>query len=118
MKRFVLCLAAGVLLALAGRADKAEAGCWAARFAAITPWHAGYYHTAWGTPVALVVPPHVKMHREMGWGVCQTSMLPIYHQYGRSYPGQYDFSDVQLLPTPRWPSHTDQFGVYYVRGPW
>jgi hypothetical protein len=24
----------------------------------------------------------------------------------------------EIHPTPYWPSHTDQFGVYPVRGPW
>ena len=125
MRKFVLCLIAGVFLTLAGQADKAEASKrwianrWAARFAAVTPWHANYYHTAWGAPVPLVVPPTATMHREMGWGVAQSEMLPLYQQYTRSYPGEYVIGgDGQLMPTPRWPSHTTQFGVYYVRGPW
>jgi len=124
MRKLILCLIAGAFLALAGRAESAEAsrrwlgGRWAARFAAITPWHAGYYHTAWGEPVALVVPPTSRMHREMGWGVAQSEMVPIYHQFTRDYPGEYEMGGSQLSPTPRWPSHTHQFGVYYVRGPW
>ena len=51
-------------------------------------------------------------------GVTQTEMMPIYHQFRRPYPGDGAGMGVGFLSTPRWPSHTDQFGVYYVRGPW
>lgn len=96
----------------------------AAQRAATQSWHAGYYHTAWGASVALVVPPTARMHTRMGWGVSQTRMSPIYHQFERPYPGGMTADGgampgvTPLRPTPRWPSHTDQFGVYYVRGPW
>ena len=98
---------------------------WIASQRAMTQsWHAGYSHTAWGAPVALVVPPTARMQTRMGWGVSQTTMLPIYHQFERPYPGAMGAEGgampggMPLNPTPRWPSHTDQFGVYYVRGPW
>ena len=45
-------------------------------------------------------------------------MTPIYHQFRRSYPGPFAGGGQGFYPTPTWPSHTDQFGVYYVRGPW
>lgn len=96
----------------------------AAQRAATQSWHAGYYHTAWGAPVALVVPPTARMQTRMGWGVSQTRMSPIYHQFERPYPGAMTAQGgampgvMPLRPTPRWPSHTDQFGVYNVRGPW
>lgn len=97
----------------------------AANRAATQSWHAGYYHTAWGAPVALVVPPTARMHTRWGWGVSQTTMSPLYPQFERPYPGPFGpneamagMSGTPLLPTPRWPSHTDQFGVYPVRGPW
>lgn len=92
----------------------------AAQRAARSSWHAGYYHTAWGVPVALMVSPHVRMHTRLSWGVNQSTMHPLYHQYERPYPGPAATGGVvePLRPTPRWPSHTDQFGVYYVRGPW
>ncbi len=86
-------------------------------------WHAPYAHTAWGWPVALVVPPTAHMQTAYGWGVGATQMTPIYHQFGPSAgnplglqgpPGFYG----PVLPTPYWPSHTDQFGVYYVRAPY
>ena len=91
--------------------------------AAARSWHAGYYHTQYGAPVALVVPPTARMQTRMGWGVSQTTMSPIYHQFERPYPGPVAGAGAgggayPLLATPRWPSHTDQFGVYYVRGPW
>jgi len=103
--------------------DPYARGDWrAAQEAAMRSWHAGYYHTAWGQPVALMVPPQVRMQTRWGWGVSQSTMSPIYHQYERPYPGPaYGAGETGgggLLPTPRWPSHTDQFGVYYVRGPW
>ncbi|TVS13090.1 MAG: hypothetical protein EA424_21890 [Planctomycetaceae bacterium] len=86
-------------------------------------WHAGYYHTETGAPLALMVPPTVRSQTRWSWGVAQSSVSPLYHQFKRPYPGPamghaYGDSSGSLLPTPRWPSHTDQFGVYYIRGPW
>jgi hypothetical protein len=91
--------------------------------ASIRSWHAGYYNTQYGAPLALVVPPTVRAHTRYGWGVAQSSVHPLYHQFKRPYPGpvagaEYGGEGLPLRPTPRWPSHTDQFGVYYVRGPW
>ena len=102
-----------------GRADYI-----AQRRAATQSWHAGYSHTQYGAPVALMVPPTARMQTRWGWGVSQSTMSPIYQQFERPYPGQAGSGQPDsgtgggLLPTPRWPSHTDQFGVYYVRGPW
>ncbi len=92
--------------------------------ASVRSWHAGYYHTQYGAPLALMVPPTARMQTRWGWGVSQSTMSPIYHQFERPYPGPVGSgmpgsgTGSGLLPTPRWPSHTDQFGVYYVRGPW
>jgi hypothetical protein len=99
---------------------------WIASQRAMTQsWHGGYSHTGWGAPVALIVPPTARMQTRMGWGVSQTMMSPIYHQFERPYPSAPSAGgmampgpSLPLQPTPRWPSHTDQFGVYYVRGPW
>jgi hypothetical protein len=98
-------------------------GDWrAAQAAARQSWHAGYYHTGWGVPVALMVPPTARMQTRWSWGVAQATTVPIYHQFERPYPTAVVAGEgvpgVASLPTPRWPSHTDQFGVYYVRGPW
>ncbi len=83
------------------------------------PWHCGYYYTQWGSPVALVVPPTAEKQYSMGWGVGNTRLTRIYHQYGRPYPGPYAGNPGQRFSaTPYWPSDTSQFGVYYVRGPW
>jgi hypothetical protein len=82
------------------------------------PWHGWYYHTEYGEPIALVVPPEAAFQTHWGWGVGQTTITPIYHQFARPYPGAAVGDGVRFLPTPRWPSHTDQFGVYYIRGPW
>ncbi len=79
-------------------------------------WHGNYYHTSWGVPVSLVVPPTAELHTEYGWGVTNTRIVPIYHQFGRNFPGT-GYS-AGFAPTPLWPNDTTQFGVYYVRGPW
>ncbi|HWA97825.1 MAG TPA: hypothetical protein VG713_05010 [Pirellulales bacterium] len=81
------------------------------------PWHYGYYDPAWGQPHALVVPPNSSSQTKYSWGVTGTSVTPIYHQFRRPYPGAW-FGGPGILPAPPQPSHTDQFGVYYVRGPW
>ncbi len=98
-----------------GRADR-----WAARHARGMSWHSQYYHTATGMPVALVVPPTAHMQTSWGWGVAQNTMTPIYHQFRRSYPGDDSGAGggAELMPTPNAPSHTDQFGVDYIRGPY
>ncbi len=103
--------------------DPAMQADWiAAQRAATMSWHGGYYHTQYGAPLALVVPPTARAHTRWSWGVAQSTMMPLYHQFERPYPGPVGSGGYGgaggLLPTPRWPSHTDQFGVYYVRGPW
>ncbi|QDU95036.1 hypothetical protein [Lignipirellula cremea] len=84
------------------------------------PWHGHYYHTDYGRPLALVVPPTASMQTKWSWGVGNTTSTPIYHQFSRQYPGGGPFipQGAGFMPTPQWPSHTDQFGVYYMRGPW
>ncbi len=81
-------------------------------------WHGDYYHVAWGRPMALVVPPTAGMSTDWHWGVSGTRITPSYHQFARPWPGGYYSSGPGFQPTPRWPSDTNQFGVYYVRGPW
>jgi hypothetical protein len=104
--------------------DPASKSDWIAQQRAATmSWHAGYYHTEYGAPLALVVPPQSAAHTRWSWGVAQSTMMPLYHQFERPYPGPVGGSEFggaggAVLPTPRWPSHTDQFGVYPVRGPW
>jgi len=82
-----------------------------------TAWHGAYYHVAWGSPVALVVPPKAEYQTHWGWGVGNTRVTPIWPQFQPIYPGPV-VGGQGFLPTPPWPSDTDQFGVYYVRGPW
>ncbi len=78
------------------------------------PWHGGYANTQWGRPVALVVPPNARFETTWGWGVGHSEMYPITAQYGRNDPGA---GGGYFAPTPTWPSHTEQFGTYYIRGP-
>lgn len=124
MKKLALSLFGLCLLAL-GFADEAHAGRrvrydrWARSFARTETWHGNYYNTTWGEPVSMIVPPTAQMQVKWGWGVAQSEMVPIYHQFQRPYGGTVEGGTGSLFsPTPRWPSHTDQFGVYYIRGPW
>lgn len=124
MRKFVVCLILAATAWMVAQQDayatgrRAVANRWGERYARTMPWHGSYYYAPWGSPVALVVPPVANMHTSQGWGVTQTEMMPIYHQFLRPYPGDGEGGQNAFLPTPRWPSHTDQFGVYYVRGPW
>jgi hypothetical protein len=112
-----LLVAAGVGLILAPR--HVEAGdIYAQRRAAESSWHGPYYHTDWGMPLALVMPPTVRMQTSWSWGVAQTERYPIWHQFKRPAVNPGASGSYGMLPTPLWPSHTDQFGVYYVRAPW
>ncbi len=79
-------------------------------------WHGQNYHTQWGQPIALVVPPTANMNTEYGWGVTNTRIRRLDHQFYRDYPMAE--SGGPFSRTPYWPSDTTQFGVYPVRGPW
>lgn len=119
MKRSLLVIVAVVALVVVGLANSAGAlepwACWGAeRY----PWHGSYYHAAWGMPVALVVPPTAEYQTHWGWGVGNYRITPICHQFNRTWPGPGHYDRSTFRPTPPWPSDTDQFGVYYVRGPW
>jgi hypothetical protein len=87
-------------------------------YASQRPWHGPWAYTPYGMPTALVVPPNSKMHTSYAWGVAQSEMIPIYHQFHPYNPGGTGYTGYGGLATPYWPSHTDQFGVYPVRGPW
>jgi len=121
MTKWMLCtLAAAALLgtSLAGESH-AERRQWRAyRQSTSLPWHNAYYHTMYGEPIALVVPPTAEFQSQYGWGVGGTRTTPIYHQFTRPYPGPIGPGQGGFLPTPIWPSDTTQFGVYYIRGPW
>ncbi|MEZ6096915.1 MAG: hypothetical protein R3C03_22290 [Pirellulaceae bacterium] len=83
------------------------------------PWHGEYNYWRWGAPTALVVPPTATYQTEYNWGVGQTQSLPIYHQFGYGNNGGSYGGGYGMYPnTPYWPSSTNQFGVYPVRGPW
>jgi len=83
------------------------------------PWHGNNSYWQYGRPTALVVPPTAAFQSVYSWGVGQTRSVPIYHQFGRGYPG-YTTGGVGaggFPATPYWPSNTSQFGVYPVRAP-
>lgn len=124
LRRIVL--AAGLLAAAAAAApQEAAAGdpygmthVWNLNFAADRPWHGAYYNIDYGQPLGLVVPPTAHMRQTYSWGVSQNKMVPIHHQFGRNASSPGVLPPGSFRATPAWPSHTDQFGVYYVRGPW
>jgi hypothetical protein len=131
MKKFLTFSALAIAALLAGNVPTVDAGGWhygycarcradrvALYYAGAQPWHGEYYHTNYGVPIALVVPPTANSQVDWGWGVTQSESRPIYHQFLRPYPGDFAGGEMGFLPTPQWPSHTRQFGVYSVRGPW
>lgn len=89
---------------------------WARNQAMQRPWHGDYYNLKTGQPTALIVPPNVTMQTNYSWGVSQNTMSPVYHQFGQGAAGPTGGGVFKA--TPYWPSHTDQFGIYPVRGPW
>jgi hypothetical protein len=89
---------------------------WARNMAEQQPWHGEYYYLRTGQPTALIVPPTVTMQSNHSWGVSQNTMTPVYHQFGGT--GSAGSSGGVFKATPYWPSHSNQFGVYPVRGPW
>lgn len=91
---------------------------WAHNFAMDRPWHGPYYQQQYGQPLALVVPPTAHMRQTLSWGVSQNKMYPIHHQFGRNATAPGVAPMGSFHGTPAWPSHTDQFGIYYVRSPW
>ena len=124
MKRFVILSVAAAMLTAGQWTSQATAGHGtlkgrvAYRQSQTYPWHGGYYDAAWGTPVAVVVPPTAESQTHWSWGVGATRVTPIQHQYQRAYPGPSVYNRAWFRPTPPWPSSTDQFGDYYIRGPW
>ena len=124
MKRILIVTAAAALLAAWGWTNEAAAGHGtlkgrvAYRQSQTYPWHGDYYDVAWGMPVAVVVPPTAESQTHLGWGVGATRVTPIQHQFQRDYPGPGTYNRSSFRPTPPWPSSTDQFGDYYIRGPW
>ena len=124
MKRLLIVTAAAALLAAWGWASPATAFDLgvkrrvSSRQSQTYPWHGDYYDVAWGMPVAVVVPPTAESQAHLGWGVGATRVTPIEHQFQRDYPGAGMYNRSRFRPTPPWPSGTDQFGDYYIRGPW
>jgi hypothetical protein len=121
MKRLLIATAAVAMLAAWGETSATAAslkGLIARREAPTYSWHGGYYDAAWGAPVALVVPPNAENQTHYNWGIGGTRTTPIQHQFERDYPGPGAFNRAWFRPTPPWPSSTDQFGDYYIRGPW
>ncbi len=81
-------------------------------------WHGEYYDTTWGMPVAVVVPPGARTQTNYGWGIGGTTVTPIQPQFQRMEAPASQYHRGAFRPTPPWPSNTNQFGDYYIRGPW
>lgn len=125
MKRYLLSVLAVVAMATGASAPTAKAGdpyaatqLWSNQMAAQRAWHGNYAYLPYGQPTALVVPPNVHSRQTLSWGVSQNLMYPLNHQFGRNATAPGALPAGSFRSTPHWPSHTDQFGVYYVRGPW
>jgi len=100
-----------------GWASMASVGdYWARNQAMQTPWHGEYYYLKTGQPTALIVAPNVTMQANHSWGVSQNTMTPVYHQFGGNAPTGRGGGVFKA--TPYAPSHSTQFGIYPVRGPW
>jgi hypothetical protein len=124
MRHLPVLILAALLLSVCGWTCEATAGYGtikgrvAYRQSQMYPWHGDYYDAAWGVPVAVVVPPTAESQAHLGWGVGATRATPNQHQFQRAYPGAPGSGKAWFRPTPPWPSNTDQFGDYYIRGPW
>lgn len=110
---FAALLAASVLGDVAGAYEKIPR-----RRAEWPCWNHFYYDAAWGMPVAIVIPPTAESQTHWGWGIGNTRITTNYVQFDRNYPGPGYYDRRLFQPTPPWPSDTDQFGFYYIRGPW
>jgi hypothetical protein len=87
------------------------------------PWHGAYaypHFPGYGRPLALVVPPNAGRQTHNGWGVANSRVGLINHQFSPGQPGYggFDGGTRQFRTPPPQPSDTTQYGVYYVRGPW
>ena len=91
---------------------------WNRNMATSNPWHGQHSYWRWDAPTALVVPPTASFQTKYGWGVGSTQSVPIHHQFGRYSASGSGTGQGMFSRTPYWPSNTDQFGVYPVRGPW
>jgi hypothetical protein len=120
MKRFIVLtiMAAGVVTAAMAESASAWERGMGRSAAPGTCWHEPYYHASWGMPLALIVPPTAERQVHWGQGVGNSRITPIWPQFGLGYPVAGPFGPAALSPTPPWPTDLDQFGVYYVRGPW
>jgi hypothetical protein len=87
------------------------------------PWHGAYAYPnfpGYGRPLALVVPPNAGLQTHYGWGVANSRVGKVNHQFGPAFPGYGGRGGApgQFRMPPAQPSDTTQYGVYYVRGPW
>jgi len=118
MKRAFLSLAFAAMIA-AGWSNEASARIFGRANHGSEPWHGNYYDPQWaGVPHAMVVPPTVHRQIKYGWGASGTEVQRIRHQYSGVGGADIGVSGGGMFqPQPVQPTHTDQFGTYYIRGP-
>jgi hypothetical protein len=81
-------------------------------------WAAGYYDTAYGMPLAVLVPPTARWQTNYSWGVGGTRISRVGATFESQYPGPASYYNRgYYLPAPPQPTDTMQMGDYYVRGP-
>lgn len=121
MKKMFLMAAFGVasLLAMTGSAQAQCESCGdGGAYRGGPTWHGAYSHSEYGGPVALAIPHRARKQVDYMWGNPSSQTTHIRSRFGRSVPGSGGgYNDGGFSPTPAWPSHTNQFGVYYVRVP-
>ena len=91
---------------------------WSYNFSMDRPWHSAYQTQQYAQPTVVVVPPTAHLRQTYSWGVSQNLMYPIHHQFGRNATAPGAAGPGSFRYASPWPSHTDQFGYSYVRGPW
>ena len=113
-----------VLIGMFSMTDTAQAkkrhrmNQWERNHANATPWNGMYRHQASSTPLAVIVPPTAVTSRSWGWGVSKSVVTPLYHQYQLNAPNTQGASSGPYKTLPLFPSSSDQYGTYYIRGPW
>ena len=95
MPRFKILAATVILSAVAASSAEAVApSMWATRYRAPTyNWNGNYAHVQYGQPVAVALPPTVRLQTNWGWGVGSSRIL--------YFPATGDVSDVSSTTLTR-----------------
>ena len=122
--KFICSLFVIVMIGMFATSDTAQAKKrdrikqWERERANATPWNGAYRHQAYSTPLAVIVPPTATTYRSLGWGVSKNVVSPLYHQFQLGAPRARKAGYGPYKSLPMYPSSSDQYGAYYIRGPW